>query len=400
MNEFVHSKEHVRDFSKRKKIWEIKTGWHCSIIGTCFTLQELRVLARRLRLPSTDTDRKDLKLHSTFVEKAATSSHASKLLNKLLDRKHAAAIRRFRPISSSTELKNTWNEALERGDIPGSYWAAMTHPSMDNATGVIMYGDVHMLSHLAGASNRAGIGNVRRLEQEIAALEDQLSKEKRRHIVQIKKKHTEVDILQNENSSLRLEVLSKKLDQPLKSRNSFSDERQNFIWKIQNLKEDLEKNSIENSSLVATCNELSSDIKILEDEITSLEKELSRIATADEEESKEFNLGGLSILYVGGRPPKINHLRHLVSQWNGQLLYHDGGIERSLDELSRAVAKADAVLFPTDCISHNAALRVKHLCRQSLKPYVPLRTTGIASFVAGIRAGLSRTIKSDIAQSF
>ena len=87
--------------------------------------------------------------------------------------------------------------------------------------------------------------------------------------------------------------------------------------------------------------------------------------------------------------PQISRLRDLVSKWNGELLHHDGGIEKSLEELNRSVAKADAVLFPTDCISHNAALRLKNLCRQSLKPYVPLRTSGLASFVAGLRIGLA-----------
>ena len=44
--------------------------------------------------------------------------------------------------------------------------------------------------------------------------------------------------------------------------------------------------------------------------------------------------------------------------------------------------------FPTDCVSHDAALQVKRLCRQTMKPFVPLRSSGVASFVAGLRNGL------------
>ena len=52
------------------------------------------------------------------------------------------------------------------------------------------------------------------------------------------------------------------------------------------------------------------------------------------------------------------------------------------------MVKADAVVFPTDCVSHDAALQVKRLCRQTMKPFVPLRSSGVASFVAGLRHGL------------
>ena len=60
-------------------------------------------------------------------------------------------------------------------------------------------------------------------------------------------------------------------------------------------------------------------------------------------------------------------------------------MEQSLEELPSCVVRADAVVFPTDCISHSAALKAKRLCRQSMKPYVPLRGSGVSSFVAGLR---------------
>jgi len=35
-------------------------------------------------------------------------------------------------------------------------------------------------------------------------------------------------------------------------------------------------------------------------------------------------------------------------------------------------------------VSHDAALTVKRLCRQLGKPWVPLRSSGLASFLAGL----------------
>ncbi|WP_247873305.1 DUF2325 domain-containing protein [Azospirillum sp. TSH64] len=39
-----------------------------------------------------------------------------------------------------------------------------------------------------------------------------------------------------------------------------------------------------------------------------------------------------------------------------------------------------------DCVSHAAAGRIKTLCRQAGKPFVPLRSASIASFIAAIAA--------------
>ena len=39
------------------------------------------------------------------------------------------------------------------------------------------------------------------------------------------------------------------------------------------------------------------------------------------------------------------------------------------------VSRADMVVFPVDCISHEAAIAVKRSCRLMGKRYVPLRTS-------------------------
>ena len=41
-------------------------------------------------------------------------------------------------------------------------------------------------------------------------------------------------------------------------------------------------------------------------------------------------------------------------------------------------------MFPVDCVSHEAVGTVKRLCRQAGKPYMPLRSAGIGSFVAAL----------------
>jgi hypothetical protein len=43
------------------------------------------------------------------------------------------------------------------------------------------------------------------------------------------------------------------------------------------------------------------------------------------------------------------------------------------------------VLFPVDCVSHAAMLAVKRLCGQADKPFVPLRSVGLAPFCAALK---------------
>jgi len=108
--------------------------------------------------------------------------------------------------------------------------------------------------------------------------------------------------------------------------------------------------------------------------------------------NSSFNLNGNCILYVGGRSREVCRLQTLVSTWNGKLSHHDGRVERSMNELIRAIRKADAVVFPINCVSDNTSLKVKKLCQRSLKPLVPLRSTGLLSLINGLRNELGMIV--------
>ena len=93
----------------------------------------------------------------------------------------------------------------------------------------------------------------------------------------------------------------------------------------------------------------------------------------------------LTLLYVGGRPAQIGHLRALAERFGAVFLHHDGGVEERGGLLPGLVSRVDAVLFPVDCISHAAMSLVKRLCHQSGKPLVPLRSAGPAPFCAALK---------------
>jgi hypothetical protein len=60
-------------------------------------------------------------------------------------------------------------------------------------------------------------------------------------------------------------------------------------------------------------------------------------------------------------------------------------VEERKGLLAGIVSRADAIFFPVDCISHDTVAVVKRLCRQAGKPYLPLRSTSLTSFIAALR---------------
>src|SRR5262245_58734626 len=161
-----------REGRKRSKIWDISPWLHCSVIGTCLTAGELRRLCIKFGDPEAATA-SDHELHVRAVKTAGQRDQSARILNKALDDKHESFIKRFAKVATTPELRVLWNQALERGEIPGAYWALLTHHASDRELVQDAFGEVHMLSHMVGSSNRSDIARLRQLE---VALEDRDAK--------------------------------------------------------------------------------------------------------------------------------------------------------------------------------------------------------------------------------
>ena len=66
------------------------------------------------------------------------------------------------------------------------------------------------------------------------------------------------------------------------------------------------------------------------------------------------DLNNRTILYIGGRLQAVAHFKRLVEDCNGSFAHHDGGMEESIGRLKSLFGRADAVIFPVDCVSHAA----------------------------------------------
>jgi hypothetical protein len=372
---------------RRSKIWDIAPTLHCSIIGTCLSAAELRQFFIKVGDAEARTA-SDHTLHSSGVRAAGQHDWVGKLLNKALDNRHEAAIRRFAKASNATQVRALWLEAFEQGGIPGGYWAVLTHPATDRPLVEEVFGQVHMLSHMVGSSNRIDITRLRTLERELGERDDKISRQEAR-LSETSKERSE---FLRKVEGLEMEVRRREIAARTAAELTMGTLTESTL--LQRL--DAEK--AHSSRLASRLAELEDEAKKAQKFAASLNKQkdqLQREVAALEAELKmdeadrpgldaKRDLDGLTMLYVGGRPGLIDQLKALAARRGGTLISHDGGIEENLAALPGLVSRADAVFFPIDCISHSAVGQIKKYCRDGHKPFVPLRTASAASFISAI----------------
>jgi hypothetical protein len=197
----------------RKKLWELQSRFHCSVIGTCLSLTELRRLCHKADI-ILETGLSDHELHSSFVHIAGESAYPSRLLQKHLDNKYKRTIQQFRRIHDEKELQQLWHEAMKTGEVANAFWAFVTHPSSSDDLLNQLYGDIHMLSHLAGASIRVDMQTF--TQQQIKKLESQLLevRKKTKHQAQAKEKTIQSmskRLARSQETELRLQKTEQQL---------------------------------------------------------------------------------------------------------------------------------------------------------------------------------------------
>ena len=171
-------REHQTRFStqkRRDRLWELPKAVYCSVIGTCVTLEELRKISKKDKSHNYES-LCDYQLHKTFVSAATNKRNfLARELQRLLEKKFQIIIRRFRDYSAQM-LDDAWEEAVVAGDISGTYWTLITHPMTPNDLLDRIFGDIHMLSHISGASLRTDVRQIGRLTSRVRSLEDEIEK--------------------------------------------------------------------------------------------------------------------------------------------------------------------------------------------------------------------------------
>lgn len=373
------------------KLWEFSSNLHCSIIGTCLSTAELRQVLLKIGVREAATAGEH-DVHASAVLIAGKHQGGARLLHKALDRRHRVAISRFDKAKSTAEVQALWREFVQAGDIPGAYWAALTHMATNDALVREIFTEVHMLSHLVGAANRADIRRLRQLEAENAALHEKVARQQgqlrdaivaRDATIRELSQALEARIAQTRDNTSETGAATdagwEALASDLKARLTRSEARRVTV----------ESQLIEARASLASERDVRTAAErnesALRDELEALETSIADAGDAARQTEPDVRLRGLTLLYVGGRPAQVAHIRAAAERDGAALLHHDGGIEERGGLLPGLVSRADAVLFPVDCISHAAVAVLKRLCRQMEKPFLPLRSAGLAPFRAALK---------------
>lgn len=390
---------------QRTKLWQLPASMHCSIIGTCLTTADLR---RAIRTITGDDckGRSDLQVHEHGVRLAYDGQAGGRALHRFLDDRHRITLKRFDKAGDAAAVAALWESAKAEGDIPGAYWALVTHWATDGLLSKRAFGDVHMLSHLVGAANRA---DIRRLNELAGRLAEALLRSERQQ-ARIQALSAERDELNQRFEKLMLERVQAEVaagagngiddagerpaeaGAPMRDPVDADDERQALRALVQSLscrlehetvrRRRFEQQSVEHRAALTraqrTVQELVHRESRLEEELRALAARWQQ--TADPARAADAErLAGRTLLYVGGRPGQIVQLRALVEQQGGRLIHHDGGVEGRSGLLPGLVSRADVVAFPVDCISHEATGILKRTCRHAGKPCLALRSAGLGS---------------------
>jgi hypothetical protein len=372
---------------RRTKIWEFSTNLHCSIIGTCLSTTELRQVLRKFGMASDSCNDHDL--HAVAVSLASRRDDAARQLNKVMDHRHKLAVSQFAKADTEAAVRALWKDAVKRGEIPGAYWATLTHPATSQALVREAFGEVHMLSHLVGSANRADIRRLCVLEAEKAALEAKLQRQQQAL-------HEAVVARDNQIRDLRQALTQKMVSES-------ADLVPHDSAALRDLVADLERRLSTHARRRAAMDE-----RLAEAQARAEQEAAARIAAEQDRDAMrrelavieallapsheasgaglEVRVDGIVLLYVGGRPNQLAPMRAAVERLGATLLHHDGGIEHQTGLLHGLASRSDVVLFPVDCISHEAVNSVKALCRQSGKRYIPLRSASITSLLAALQS--------------
>jgi len=390
---------------RRRRLWELSPTLHCSIIGTCLTTGELREILRRIarreRFAVATTSEHDL--HGLAVRLAERRDGPGKLLHKALDRRHAAAIGRFASARDEGALEAQWRAALASGAVPGAYWSVLTHPFTGERLVRRAFGEVHMLSHLMGASNRADIRRLKALEEENAQLRTELSAQRRSWRHALAERDARLRRLEGQlltPSASRATPEPTAVPPPIAPPEGAARER------LAALEARLAKEIERRAAAEERCREASAQLVLERErliaarvesasvraEADALQKQLRNLLGESREPGapSPLHLAGARVLVVGARPAQIAHWRALAERCAGKLLHHDGGVEDSITGLRGVVSRADIILFPTDCISHEAMWLAKRLAAQLGKPYRPMRNASLAAFTHALHEAVAR----------
>lgn len=374
--------------ANRRKLWEVDARRMCTVIGTCLSVADLRRLADRTKLSFPGGPPSEYQLHGAIVQLARESGLTARLTHKLLERKFAAQVARFSRVGCAGALERLWQEAKAKGEVPGACWALATHPGLPERLADTVFGEIHMMSHLAGAAFRAELRRQGEAERRIAELEAELAAGRAGAARAMADRQRRIHALEAETARLSDEGRRRQALEVRLAAYESGEAQAQLRLRLGEATRAQSRAELQRDAAEARAVILEARTQRLNAEVAELSAELAELRAAYQPAPANDpvpDLVGRCVLYVGGRDRLMPHLQAAARKCNGELVHHDGGLSEGAAKLDSALDRADVVVCPVDCVSHDAVDRIKQACRRCDKPFVPLRGMGISAFLRGLQ---------------
>lgn len=375
---------------RRRKLWKIDAAFSCSLVGTCLSQEDSAWLMRRLQVPQL-AGAMEYEIHRFLVRESVRDGVAARLMHKRLEAKYSGMVKRFMKESDSRALTALWEGAVADGKVAAAYWALLTHPHVDDGLKARAFGDVHMLSHINGGENRKLMRDHSQLARQFADLEQRSQRAERAAAERLQARDQRIQALEDELRRLREQPAAKPAAAAPVAAKPVAIPPQQDGADVKRLEKALEDSRRRVSVERWRARKAEEECRRLRRLTHEAGDGVAAFAAATQPipplTATQDDIAGKSILYVGGRPHVLRHLKASVEARNASLLHHDGGMEQTTRSLEGMVERADIVVCPIDCISHDACLRVKSMCKQRCKPFLPLRNAGASSFHRALNLG-------------
>jgi hypothetical protein len=180
--------------SRRQRLWELSGGAHCPVIGVCVPMDTLRRIASKLLVGVAALD--DYPLHVEAVAHSKRRSPLAGALQRALDQRFVSALRQTAALKTTDSLATWWQkhstqvrrETRNSIELPGALWATLTHPRCDSLLSDKVLGEVHMIQHQVGVSQRTdqaqlieSTQQVDHLKRELQTLQQRAQKQASEH---------------------------------------------------------------------------------------------------------------------------------------------------------------------------------------------------------------------------
>ncbi|MCK5508513.1 MAG: DUF2325 domain-containing protein [Desulfobacterales bacterium] len=377
------------DNCSRLRSWMMHRYFKCPVVGTCLSLEEQKKILKKMGYSI--KNRSAHEIHGIFVHSLSDKNALSKRIDAYLHRKFEHKISKFSSLDRSLFL-DVWKTNFQKGEIAGLLWVAATRPDLKTDDIKSIFGDVHMQMHLNAAWNEKARQRLSFQEKENRKLKELLQQESA-----IRR------TLKKENKSLK-----KDMDESRKGYAFFEKEKVKIEKKLFELNDNSEFFDLqaENMELRVNVRKLSDEVsgykkwmadlqdqnnKLLGDidrqrEINDhfkkeMERDIIRISAMNRcnEICPSFDLCRKRILIVGGIVKIKDRYKKLIEENGGIFEYHDGYMNGGTKGLKKQIRRADMVLCPVNCNSHNACSVAKKIGKKYNRQVHMLAGSGLSA---------------------